>query len=354
MNNEENSDKKQTKKKIVFYLRILAVFVTVGSIYIFAPWEAGLQYLKPYPDTIQEELNDAMWFEFDGMIVYVGKKGAPAEFYTAGWKNRADKIPADPQSLFKIASHRKLYIASAITRLAYNKQIDLTKTVGDYFPELVGRIANAEKITIDLLVQHRSGIPNFTDTPGFWEIEHESAQAVLELIFDQPALFEPDTDYSYSNTNYMLLTMLIDKVFEAGHNEYIRQNIIQPLGLQNTYMSLNDVNLDDVMSGYYVGIDEDIKHVNYNAMLATAEDLGLFVSALNEGRLFNKEEQAIYSSLYFYEHTGLIPGYQSFSTYLKEQETVLILFVNTTNFTGNTWINADVVFGRIGRMLKER
>jgi len=77
----------------------------------------------------------------------------------------------------------------------------LDKTLADYFPELVGRIENAEKITLRLMVQHRSGIPNYTDHPGFWENPPESSKETLELALDLPASFEPDEDYGYSNIN---------------------------------------------------------------------------------------------------------------------------------------------------------
>ena len=59
--------------------------------------------------------------------------------------------------------------AVIITKLVKDKRLFLDKTLADYFPKLVGRIENAEKITLRLMVQHRSGIPNYTDHPGFWE-----------------------------------------------------------------------------------------------------------------------------------------------------------------------------------------
>lgn len=59
------------------------------------------------------------------------------------------------------------------------------------------------------------------------------------------------------------------------------------------------------MRGYYVGVEEDIKTTDYGSMIATAEDVGIFLRALNDGSLFEEGEQEIYSSIYVYEHTGL-------------------------------------------------
>ena len=77
----------------------------------------------------------------------------------------------------------------------------LDKTIADYLPNLVGRIQNAENITLRLLIQHRSGIPNFTDAPNFWAAPTQTYEESLELILDKPANFEPNEDYEYCNTN---------------------------------------------------------------------------------------------------------------------------------------------------------
>jgi D-alanyl-D-alanine carboxypeptidase len=78
-----------------------------------------------------------------------------------------NKIPTNPKALFKIASISKLYIAVAVTKLVGDGRLSLDKTLADYFPELVERIANAEKMTLRMMVQHRSGIPNYTDALNY-------------------------------------------------------------------------------------------------------------------------------------------------------------------------------------------
>jgi CubicO group peptidase (beta-lactamase class C family) len=320
---------------------------------VFVPWPIVSAWIAPLPDTVQEQLNEAIGkYEFDGMIVYVDESGKPPAFYTAGWNDRKNKIPADPKSLFKIASISKLYVAAATAKLVNDKRLSLDKTLADYFPELVGRIENAEKITLRLMVQHRSGIPNYTDHPGFWENPPKSREETLELVLDLPANFEPDKDYGYSNTNYLLIAQLIDKVVGYSHHQYIKKEILIPLELNNTFSSLSEVDIDDVMSGYYVGIEADIKTDNYGSMIASAEDVGKFLRALNNGSLFDESEQEIYSSIYEYEHSGLIPGYQSVARYVKDIDTVVIQFVNTTNFNGYLFTVSEIICNRIIKILK--
>ena len=191
-----------TKKKTKRILRIVLPIATIISMF-FVPWILVRAWLAPLPDTVQEQVNEAIGLGFDGIIVYVDESGKPLTFYTSGWHERKNKIPADPKALFKIASISKLYDAVAITKLVNDKRLSLDKTLGNYLPELLGRIENSEKITLRMMVQHRSGIPNLTDTPNFWEDPPKSSKEALELVLDLPANFEPGEDYEYSNTNYL-------------------------------------------------------------------------------------------------------------------------------------------------------
>jgi len=338
----------KNRKKQIFRI---ALFVgTVISLY-FVPWILVKAWITPLPDTVQEQLDESIDLGFDGIIVYVDQGGKDPGFYAAGWKNRENRIPADPHSLFKIASIGKLYDAVSVAKLVHDKRLSLDKTVADYFPEFAGRIENAEKITLRMMVQHRSGIPNLTDTPNFWMDPPKSDQEALDLILDQPANFQPGEDHEYSNSNYLLITLLIEKVTGKSKFEFIKEEILNPQGLQNTYGTIDQVNLDDLMSGYYVGVEEDIKTTDYDSMIATAEDVGIFLRALNDGSLFDEGEQEIYSTIYQYDHAGLVPGYQSIAEYHKDIDTVVIQFVNTTNFSGYTWNLSQIIYSRIVKIL---
>jgi CubicO group peptidase (beta-lactamase class C family) len=346
--------KKQTKQPATPLRKILGIGLIIASItsLFFVPWILVWTWILPLPDTVQEQVNEAIDHGFDGVIVYVDQAGQPPAFYAAGWHDRQNKIPAYPQALFKIASISKLYDAVAITRLVHDNRLSLDKTLADYFPELVGRIENAEKITLRMMVQHRSGIPNLTDTPNFWENPPKSSKEALELVLDLPADFEPGKKYKYSNTNYLLITELIDRVTGYSHFQYIREEILIPLGLKHTFGSIQDVDTDEVMSGYYVGIEDDLKDVDYGSMLATAEDVGIFLRALNDGSLFEEGEQETYSSIYVYDHTGWVPGYQSIARYHKDLDAVVVQF-NNSNGKYN-WNIAEIVYGRIVKIVRRK
>ncbi|MEM8862483.1 MAG: serine hydrolase domain-containing protein, partial [Chloroflexota bacterium] len=208
------------KKRIIQLFRIIGPLVGIFCLVAFSPWDGIWAWIMPVPDTVQEQVDDAIGHGLDGIIVYVDEAGEPPAFYTAGYNNREDQIPADPHSLFKIASIDKLYVAASIAKLAADGRLSLDDTLADHFPELVGRIENAETITMRHMVQHRSGIPNFTDAPGYWENPPSSPEAALEGALDLPANFAPDAEYGYSNTNYFLLGELIEKVVGYSHWQY--------------------------------------------------------------------------------------------------------------------------------------
>ena len=342
-----------TKKQTILIIRIVLFVGTIISLF-YVPWPLVKAWIKPLPDTVQEQVNEAIGLGFDGIIVYVDQGGKAPAFYAAGWKNRESKIPADPHALFKIASIGKLYDAVAITKLVGAKQLSLDKTLADYFPELAGRIENAETITLSMMVQHRSGIPNMTEIPSFWTNPPKNRQEALERVLDLPANFKPGESYEYSNTNYMLISMLIEKITGQSHFQYIKSAILDRLGLSNTFGSIHEINMDDLMSGYYVGVAEDIKTTDYSSMIATAEDVGIFLRALNDGSLFDEGEQEIYSSIYKYKHTGLIPGYQSIAEYHKDIDAVVIQFTNTTNFDGYNWNLSEIVYNRIVKIVRSK
>lgn len=338
----------KNKKKLIF--RIILFTSTAISLY-FVPWILVKAWILPLPDSVQEQVNEAIGHGFDGMIVYVDQAGKPPAFYSGGWKDRDKKIPADPKSYFKIASISKLYTAVALTKLAKADSLSLDQTLSEFYPDLIGRIENIEKITLRMMIQHRSGIPNFTDNPAYWLDEQGNGPNALDFALDLPANFEPGEGYGYSNTNYLLLRRIMDDVLGYNHNEYIKEKILIPLNLNETFFSITEVNLDDVMSGYYVGYDEDFKAREYG-MMSTVQDVGKFLRALNDGSVFEEGEQELYP--YEYHHGGLVVGYQSLAEYHKDIDAVVVQFINSTDFDGYEWNLSEIVINRIIDIIKKQ
>ncbi len=307
-------------------------------------------------DSIDKELERGIESGFDGIIVYVNQSGN-SSFYSAGWKNRAEQIPADPHSLFKIASISKLYEAAAVAMLVADEKLSLTSTLAALIPEVEGKIEFADEITLKMLLGHRSGIPDFIYHPDFENSDpNESYLTTAALIYNQPALFEPDKSYHYSNTNYLLLGEIMDRILGYSHHAYIKSQILIPHGLTNTYSLYSEVDSNDVMSGYYKGYDPDLKSNEYTrpggSMIASAEDVGLFLRYLIDGTLFTDHEQAIYSAIYEYEHTGWSPGHTSIARYNSDIDAVVVQFVST-GYNALFWSELEGMYGRINKILEK-
>jgi len=353
------SRKNQLKRRLRIAFALLAVGITVT----IAPLDLLPVWIAPLPDSVKEQVDAAIEEGLDGIIVYVDQAGKPPAFYSAGWKNKQLEVPADPHALFKIASVNKLYVAAALTKMAHKGILSLDDTLSTHMPELSVRIANADRVTLRMMVRHRSGIPNFTDDQAFdWFEPMPDEDAILELIQGDPADFEPDSDYSYSNSNYVLLRMVMDTALEYSHRQFIRDEILVPLGLTHVYFDLDEVAYDDVVSGYWYEYDDDLRELG-GSTLATAQDVGAFVRALNDGSLFTKAEEATYSSIYEYGHDGWVPGYHTKAWYHEDIDAVVVQFVNTTG--GATWGTANIVggkatgissiiYGRIIRILRKQ
>jgi D-alanyl-D-alanine carboxypeptidase len=345
--------KQLNQTRIIRILRIIMPIVGIITAIIFVPWNMVFAWLAPLPDTVQGEVDNAVNRGFDGIIVYVQQGGEDAELYAAGWNDRAEEIPADPESLFKIASISKLYIAAATAMLVDEGRLSLDMTLAEYLPEMVGRIENAEDITLRMLVQHRSGIPDFVDDPDYpWGETMPDRDAYLAYAIDKPADFAPDSAYDYSNTGYLLIGNILDDVLGYSHHDYIREAILEPLGLENTYSLLREVDLDDVASGYHHDVEDSFKELEHlspgGSMVATAQDVGIFLRALIDGSLLSEEAQAIYDSIYEYEHTGWVLGYQSVARYHAESDTIVVQFVSTTG--NETEGVVGIIYDRIVRI----
>ena len=337
-------------KRSKLIIRIILLIGTPISLY-FIPWILVRIWLTPLPDTIEDQMLKTLDYGFEGMIVYVDQAGKAPQTYAAGWHERENETAARTDALFKIASIRKLYDAVAVTKLVSDGRLSLDKTLADYMPELVGFIDNADEITIRLMIQHRSGIPNYTDAPGFWEKLH-SYEECLALIEGMLANFEPDKDYEYCNTNYLLIQKIMNNILGYDNFQFIKEEILDRLNLHNSYGSLNEVKINDIMSGYHQGYPLNLR-TDDHGMLATVEDVGIFLRALNDGSLFDEGEKDMYASIYEFEHSGWVPGYQSFAKYHEDLDAVVIQFYSTTDKKLLLWNLSQIINKRIYRIIKK-
>lgn len=147
---------------------------------------------------------------------------------------------------------------------------------------------------------------------------------------EKSADIAPDQKYSYSNANYLLLGKILDRTLGYIYRHYIKSEILATLWITHTFSLQSEVNLNDVTSGYTVVFYGDLKYNDFvnsaGSKVVPAEDVGIFLKTLNDGFLLNNHDQIIYSSIYEYRHTGLLPGYSSIACYYKDIDPVVIQY----------------------------
>ena len=173
-----------------------------------------------------------------------------------GYANAEKKIPMQNCHLQYLQSVSKTYMAVAILQLKEQGKIDLDAPVTKYLPEKYSRyIKDAGKITVRMLLNHVSGIPEYNSNPSFVSaviqhpLENFSAIDCLKSIANMDLQFVPGSKYVYTNTNYLLLSLIGDAI-TGDHAAYIKKNIFKPLGLNNSYYGndhayLKDLNLPE-------------------------------------------------------------------------------------------------------------
>ena len=284
--------------------------------------------------TLQQVLDDSVDSGLDGIIVYAELANQEPILRSAGVRNRVTFQAADANALFKIASISKLFVAVTATKLVHQNMLQLDDTLAFWLPDLASRIANSDTITVQQMLQHRSGIPDFDSQVGFsWQNPHTDADTTLEFALDLAADFSPNERFEYSNTNYLLLGKVLDAALGYSHRTFIRDSIITPLGLTDTYTSADDIDLALLMKGYWENQDrsEQGYDITGGSMVSTVRDTGVFLRELNStSTLFTEEEKATYDTVYFNQHTGWLPGYQSIARYQAELNAIIIVFVNET------------------------
>ncbi len=247
-----------------------------------------------------------------------GLPGAAIAIYTEqeGWWTHAegfarteDRTPMRPDHLQYLQSVSKTFMAVAVLKLHEQGKIDLDTPLTAYLPAPYHfYIKNADKITVRMLLNHRSGIPEYVSDPEYVSlvIEHpltvHKIEDCLKYLENEDSQFPPGSQYKYTNTNYLLLAMIADAV-TGDHAAFIAENIIEPLGLKNTYYR-NDpgyLHYENLVDSYWdvlnTGVPANITRMQRanvaslkgdDGIVCTPTDAVLFLKGLMEGRLLEK------------------------------------------------------------------
>ena len=206
----------------------------------------------------------------------------------------------------RIGSNTKTFVAVVVMQMVQEGKVGLDEPIETYLPGLIrGEGIDGSKITVRQLLQHTSGLPEYTDTtPGrsdIFQIKDHYAQPrdLLDTALGKPAAFEPGTQWAYTNTNYVVLGMLVERVSQRPVGEQIDERIVKKLGLSHTYFPApGDRSIKGTHpQGYHLsagGKLEDITEMDpawgwaAGAMVSTPSELNTFFQAVFDGRLLTQ------------------------------------------------------------------
>ena len=258
--------------------------------------------------------------------------------------------------IYRIGSISKTYTTVIIAKLVENKLLSYQDKLSKFYPN----IPNANKITIEQLILHRSGLKNFTAAKDYYAInekptnEKNQVQRIIKAGFE----FEPNQKHKYSNTGYILLTYIAQKISGLSYQELLSKYITKPLNLRNTYVyNATDSKPNEVLSYFFEEkwIPASNTHqtvpLGAGAIAATTLDVAKFFKALFSNKLVNKESLDLmkkmvdgYGHALFelpfnknigYGHTGGIDGFRSIAAYFPESDLVFVQIVNAANLDTN-------------------
>jgi CubicO group peptidase (beta-lactamase class C family) len=298
-----------------------------------------------------------------GVAVAVLKAGQIVHYQGYGLANLEWQQPITPHTVFGLGSTTKPFTATAIMLLKQQGNLYLDDPIQFYLPEYP---TGEHQVTLRHLLTHTSGIPNFVTRPGFWA-HHAYVDASLEAVVaqfkDLPFDFEPGTRYSYSNSGYVLLGLVLERLTNLSYAEVIQQRILAPLGMTHSYY-LEPESIIPWRASGYERTDQGYQHardaaavVKYAAggLGSTLEDLLLWDAALREERLLDHTTQACmeaplrladgrtenyglgwglghYRQRRYACHAGGVPGYSAFLGRFPEESVTIIILSNRAGF----------------------
>lgn len=198
-------------------------------------------------DYIQETL---LRENIPGLSVAVMRVGEPLLLCGYGLANVEHSVPAMAQTVYEIASVGKTFTAFVVMMLVEEGAIDLEGAIADYIEDLPEAWRS---VKVRHILSHQSGLPNYTKVDNYWtEVcwAQLSRTEVVDLVRDQPLLFEPGTYSSYDNTGYFLLGIMLEKVAGCAYGELMRSRLFEPLGMSATRLNNYDEIVPHRASGY--------------------------------------------------------------------------------------------------------
>lgn len=304
-----------------------------------------------------------------GMVVWID---APAYRFAgaSGFAGLRDGTPMLPEGAFRIGSITKMFTAVVVVQLAEDGVLTLDDPLARWLPEVAEQLPYGDQITLRHLLTHTSGLFNVVEHEAYYAdlftemvvdeatgsvtlacVQRDPHDTLARYVYGKDALFAPGARWSYSNTNYTLLGMVIEAAAAMPLAEAYRTHIYEPLGMTSTFLDCYEEPVIDVVHGYTASGDtmadvtELHESVGWSAggLVSTAPDLIAFARGLFGGALFDNPETLAAmttpapGSTYglgimlqdgYMGHAGWIAGFRSVLNYAPELDAIVVILYN--------------------------
>ena len=288
--------------------------------------------------------------------VAIARDGKVLYTKAIGFRVVEDKLKPNESTKYRIGSISKTFTAALLFKAIEEKKIDLAQTLDKYFPT----VKYADRITMGHLLNHHSGIHNFTNDADYskWYTQLKREAEMVTLISALASDFEPGSKAAYSNSNYVLLTYVLQKLYKKSYAEILEESIIKPLGLKNTYYGgkidkANNESFSYQFNSEWIKQEETDMSIpaGAGAIVSTPTDLTSFAHALFNGKIVSAESlekmktiqdgygmglfEAPFHQKKSYGHNGGIDGFSSNFGYFPEDKVAIALTSNGSAYDNN-------------------
>ncbi|MBV2356237.1 beta-lactamase family protein [Streptomyces sp. J2-1] len=315
-----------------------------------------------------------------GVTVGIWTPGQESYVRSFGVADKSDGQPMAPDLYMRIGSETKTFTVTALLQLVDQGKVSLDDPIGKY----IDGVPNGNRITLRELAGMRSGLFNYSNDEGFYRAltsdpQHVfSPQRLLDYSFRHPPVFPPGEKFDYSNTNLILLGLLVEQRSGQPLDQYIQRNILDPAGLKHTVFPTNADFPEPHAQGYSRqtadGRDQDTADWNPSwawaagAMISTLQDMRVWAGTVASGEFpdgsrmispaLQKERLVtpptpvkgagyglgIFDVRGWIGHNGSLPGYESLTVHLPASGTTLVVLLNTD--TDHDGEEPSTLFGR--------
>ncbi|WP_338239913.1 serine hydrolase domain-containing protein [Persicobacter diffluens] len=330
---------------------------------LLCAYNLNAQNTKSITAEIDEYLNSAhKAYKFNGVaLVYHKNELLLNKGY--GYSQIAEKVPNSTETKFPILSITKTITASIILKLQDEKKLSVKDKLNKYFPEY----PNGSKISIHHLITHSSGIYNYTTDVGIEDSilvnNPVSKDFVVNYFKDKPLGFKPGKYYSYNNSGYFLLGLIIEKVTGKQYETVVREYLFEPFKMSNSGFDFNGLPKNEKAQGYqFWNQKETISYKHYDSTFAysagsiysTSSDLLQWAKVVSNKQFLKPKtwelafkpkirnygygwEISKYFDKKYIKHSGGYPGFMSELIYYPNDELIIILLNNYGTYEQNVW-----------------